>query len=83
MLLLTVVDNYVDNGLEIEKNMFRAVRELGRKSYENPFVTNPSQIHKIVKDHFESHFYKEGEHEVETFIGECKQRSYDMFEKIE
>ena len=25
-----------------------------------------------MKDHFESHFDKEGEHEVETFIGECK-----------
>ena len=60
--------------------MFKAVREIGRKQYENPYVhddkgrhvTNPKQIHDIVKEHFQKHFYKQEENVVNTFVGEPK-----------
>ena len=60
--------------------MFRVVRELNRKQYENPFihdktgkhVTQPAEIHKIVKKHFKNHFQKPNELEIQTFNGKPK-----------
>ena len=70
---------------EIEKMkdsamMFKSVREIGRKRLENPFVhdekgrhvTNPKEIHEIVKEHFQKHFYKPDEPEIQQFVGDPK-----------
>ena len=61
--------------------MFRAVREINRKPYENPFihdnngrhVTQPAQIYKIVKEHFQDHFCKQNEPELKPFVTAPKQ----------
>ena len=53
--------------LHDESKMFRAVKALNRKKFENPFVhdkdgkniTNPNEIYRTVRNHFKNHFYDE------------------------
>ena len=55
--------------------MFKAVQELSRKKFENPFVhdaegkkaANPQEIHKIVNDHFKIQFCLDTEEELKPF----------------
>ena len=53
--------------LQEEFRMFKAAKMLNPKRFENPFVhnkngehvSNPEEVHKIIKDHFKCHFYEE------------------------
>ena len=57
--------------------MFKAVQELSRKKYENPFVhdesgrkvTNPQEIYNIVKKHFRNQFSVDTQEYLESFDG--------------
>ena len=60
--------------------MFKAMRKIERKPYENPIVhdkegkcvTQPQELYKIVQDHFKTAFFKEDQTDVERFIGPPK-----------
>ena len=66
--------------LQDENKMFKATKLMNRKSFENPFVhdekgkhvSNPTEIYKIVHDHFEKHFYDKDEQQIQPFTGEPK-----------
>ena len=66
--------------LHDESKMFRAVKALNRKKFENPFVhdkdgkniTNPNEIYRTVSNHFKNHFYDENVKKVSPFVGEPK-----------
>ena len=55
------------NSTKNDAQMYKAVKKLNMKQYENPFVfnernqsiTNPQEIYKIVENHFKNHFQKE------------------------
>ena len=57
--------------------MYKAVKLLKWKKFENPFVhdkdgkriTNPVEIYNTVRDHFNEHFYNEQHVAVDTFVG--------------
>ena len=57
--------------------MFKAVQELNRKKFQNPFVhdkkgrkvTNPQEIYSIVNEHFKKQFKVDTEEELEPFDG--------------
>ena len=83
MKLKTVREKEVDDLVnEVEKSkddarMFRAVKNIKRKNFENPVVhdkdgknvTEPNQMYSIVNDHFRNQFHKTDVREVERFIG--------------
>ena len=82
----TIKEKEIDEILEeVDKTkddarMFKAVRKLNLKRYENPFVTNeqgksitnPQEIYKIVENHFKEHFYKENIPEIKCHLDEPK-----------
>ena len=57
--------------------IFKAVKMLKRKKFENPFVhdeqgkriTNPEAIYNTVREHFKQHFYNEQHTAVDAFVG--------------
>ena len=70
---------------EIEKTkddarMFKAVKKIDRKPYENPVVhdedgksaTTPQEIYKIVREYFHKQFFKDDQEEVNRFNGPPK-----------
>ena len=60
-----------------EAKMFKSVKMLNRKKFENPYIydsegkiiTNPTEIYKTVENHFKQHFTDTNTNEVEPFIG--------------
>jgi hypothetical protein len=66
--------------LKDDAKMFRAVRNMKKRKFENPTVhdkegknvTSPDQVYKVIEEHFKKHFYKENEPEIERFIGQPK-----------
>ena len=52
------------NNMPDEAKMFKSVKMLNRKKFENPYIydnkgkiiTNPTEIYKTVKNHFKQHF---------------------------
>ena len=66
--------------LHDESKMFRAVKALNRKKFENPFVhnkdgkniTNPNEIYRTVRNHYKNHFYDENVEKVSPFVGKPK-----------
>ena len=58
--------------------MFKAVKVLNRKKFENPkvedtegkFVTNPNDIHQLITGHFKSKFRNEELTDIEPFSGQ-------------
>ena len=76
------VDEIVE---EIEKTkddarMFKAVKKIDRKSFENPVVhdkdgknvVEPQQMYGIVREHFQSQFFEKDQEEVVRFVGQPK-----------
>ena len=63
--------------------MFKAVQELSRKKFENPFVhdekgrkvTNPQEIYTIIHAHFKKQFSVATEEELEPFDGPPRTKS--------
>ena len=82
-ILLSEKERHLDEKVkEIDKEkdttkMFKSVRELSRKKYENAYVhdengtnvTNPQDIYKIINDHFQKQFFDETEEKLEQFVG--------------
>ena len=66
--------------IQDEAKMFKAVKTLSRKNFENPFIhdkdgkhiSNPQEIYNTVRDHFKNHFYDEDIQTLPAFIGEPK-----------
>ena len=66
--------------------MFKAMRKIERKPYENPIVhdkegkcvTQPQELYKIVQDHFKTAFFKEDQTDVERFIGPRSGKSFKI-----
>ena len=60
--------------------MFKAVKKIERKGYENPIVhdkenknvSDPQQMYEIVTDHFKKQFYDENAELIERFGGEAR-----------
>ena len=65
------------NNMPDEAKMFKSVKMLNRKKFENPYIydsegkiiANPNEIYKTVKNHFRQHFTDTNTNEVESFIG--------------
>ena len=63
-----------------DDRMFKAVKKLHQKLFENPtiynykskFVTSPQEVHRIIHHHFKNHFHKEDLTEIEKHVGEPK-----------
>ena len=63
--------------LKDSAKMFRSVRELNRKKFENTFVldkegkkvTNPQEVYEIIKDFFQKQLFDDSEEKLEPFIG--------------
>ena len=63
--------------LKDSAKMFRSVRELNRKKFENTFVldkdgkkvTNPQDVYETIKEYFQTQFFDETEEKLEPFIG--------------
>ena len=68
------------NEVKDDARMYKAVKKLNRKRYQNPFIhnkegkaiTQKQEIYKIIEEHFKNHFYKEGIDELEKFKEEPK-----------
>ena len=53
------------NSAKGNAQMFKAVKMLNRKQYENPWIhdkkgksiTNKQEIHNVIKEHFSDHFF--------------------------
>lgn len=66
----------IDNVKE-EAKMFKAVKLLHRKEFENPFVhyeegtqtTNPKEIYETVRKHFQNHFHDNIAQTIPWFTG--------------
>ena len=60
--------------------MFKAIKLLKRKKFENPFVvdndgkriSNPAAIYQTVREHFSQHFFKDHIPKLEPFVGDPK-----------
>ena len=73
------IDNVLDeiNLAADDRKMFKAVKNLKRKRYENPYVNdsegkrvvNPSQMYSIIREHFCKHFVNETSPNIIPFIG--------------
>ena len=65
------------NEMKDSSKMFKAVNMLKRKNFENPYVhdengknvTNPIDIYKHIKQHFEKQFIDQNTSKLEPFIG--------------
>ena len=63
-----------------DARMFKAVKKIERKGYENPIVhdkenknvSDPQQMYEIVTDHFKKQFYDENAELIERFGGETR-----------
>ncbi len=74
-LTLDIIIMNVENARDDAK-MFKAVKNLKRKPYENPIihneegktVTNPKEIYKIINQHFKNQFNKDNTEQVQRFI---------------
>ena len=57
--------------------MFKAAKNLNRRSLQNQFVhdsenkrvTDPQEIHNIIREHFKDHFNNPAHQVVEPFVG--------------
>ena len=66
------------NNLQDNTKMYKAVKSLKRKKFENPFVcdndgkriTNPTAIYEHIRDHFYKHFHKNDIPSIQPFVGE-------------
>ena len=66
------VDKMKDNN-----KMYKALRTLNKKKYENPFIhdeykkniTNPTDIYKYIKSHFQKQFYDPNIEKFQPFEG--------------
>ena len=66
--------------LKDDAKMFRAVKNLKNRKYENPTVhdkegknvTSPDQVYSIIEEHFKKAFNKENEPPIERFVSEPK-----------
>ena len=73
------LDNKVEeiNKLKDSAKTFKAINMLTRKKFENPFVedekgrnvTNPTEIYRIMKNHFQQHFFDETIYKLKAFTG--------------
>ena len=65
------------NNMKDDSKMFKAVKLLNQKKYQNPFVhdengrnvTQPTKIYHIVKNHFQNHFNDPLENKLDSFTG--------------
>ena len=77
------------NNMPDEAKMFKSVKMLNRKKFENPYIydsegkiiTNPTEIYKTVKNHFKQHFSDTNTNEVEPFIGLPKKSNKPITDK--
>ena len=71
---VSAIVNSIENA-ESARKMFQAVKVLKRKALENQFVfndqgqrvTQPQEVHDIIKNHFQKHFNDAAHHPVEPF----------------
>ena len=66
--------------LKDDAKMFRAVKNMKNRKFENPTVhdkegknvTSPDQVYRIIEEHFKTQFRKENEPPIQRFVGEPK-----------
>ena len=65
------------NNMKDDSKMFKSAKLLYQKKFQNPiihdkkgkFVTQPTKIYEIIKDHFYNHFNDPNEKQIKPFIG--------------
>ena len=65
------------NNMKDDSKMFKSAKLIHQKKFQNPiihdekgkFVTQPTKIYDIIKDHFYNHFNDPNEKQIEPFIG--------------
>ena len=74
-----IIDD-VEGAGDSDSRMFKAAKSLNRKRLQNQFVhdnegkriTDPQQIHGIIRDHFKDHFQNTEHKKIDPFVGTPK-----------
>ena len=72
--------------IEDDSKMYKSVKVLQQRSFTNPyvhdenkkFITKPSEIYKVVREHFKEHFYNKDVTSIKPYDGQARKLNKEM-----